>query len=76
LLPPAPGRPIRIEHEYTRASALAYLAAWDVHRARLLGRCERRNAIAAFDRLIAQIMRQAPYRSARRRVPDRGQRFL
>lgn len=65
-LPPAAGRPIRIEHEYTRAGALAYLAAWDVHRASLFGRCERRNSIAAFDRLIAQIMRQAPYRSARR----------
>ncbi len=31
-LPPAPGRPIYVEHEYMRAGALAYLAAWDVHR--------------------------------------------
>jgi len=28
--------------------SLAYLAAWDVHRARLFGRCERKNSIAAF----------------------------
>ena len=27
-LPPAPGRPIYVEHEYVRAGALAYLAAW------------------------------------------------
>src|SRR6058998_645929 len=27
--PPAPGRPMRIEHEYERKGAWAYLAAWD-----------------------------------------------
>ena len=35
-------------------------------RAKLFGRCARRSGIAAFDRLIAQIRRRAPYRSARR----------
>ena len=64
-LPPAPGRPLRVEHEYTRAGAWAYLAAWDVHRARLFGRCEHKNGIAAFERLVAQVMAQEPYRSAR-----------
>jgi DDE superfamily endonuclease len=65
-LPPAPGRPIYIEHEYARAGALAYLAAWDVHRAKLFGRCERKNGIAAFHRLVGQVLGQQPYRSARR----------
>ena len=65
-LPSAPGRAIYVEHEYARAGALAYLAAWDVHRARLFGRCERKNSIAAFHRLVGQIMRREPYRSARR----------
>ena len=65
-LPPAPGRPIYVEHEYMRAGALAYLAAWDVHRARLFGRCERKNTIAAFHRLVGQVMGQEPYRSAHR----------
>ena len=51
-MPPAPGRPIYVEHEYARVGALAYLAAWDVHRARLFGRCERKNSIAAFHRLV------------------------
>ena len=65
-LAPAPGRPLRVEHEYARAGALAYLAAWDVHRARLFGRCERKTGIAPFECLVAQVMGQEPYRSARR----------
>jgi hypothetical protein len=39
-LPPAVARVMRVEHEYERGGALAYLAAWDVHQARLFGRCE------------------------------------
>jgi len=64
--PLAPGRPLRVEPEYTRAGAWAYIAAWDVHRARVFGRCEAKTGIAPFDRLVAQVMRQEPYRSARR----------
>jgi len=65
-LPPGPGRPIYVEHEYARTGAWAYIAAWDVHRAKLFGRCERKTGIVPFDRLVAQVMRQHPYRSARR----------
>jgi hypothetical protein len=65
-LPPAPGRSVRVEHEYARTGALAYLAAWDVHRARLFGRCERKTGIVPFERLVARVMGQEPYRSARR----------
>ena len=43
-LPPAPGRRIYVEHEYVRAGALAYLAAWDAQRAKLFGRCERKSS--------------------------------
>ncbi len=64
--PPGPGRPRRVEHEYARAGAWAYMAAWDVQRARVFGRCEAQTGIAPFDRLVAQVMRQEPYRSARR----------
>jgi hypothetical protein len=39
-LAPGPARPMRVEHEYFRMGALTYLAAWDVHRAKLFGRCE------------------------------------
>jgi hypothetical protein len=65
-LPPTSGRPIYLEHEYARCGAWAYIAAWDVHRAKLFGRCERKTGIAPFERLVAQVMRQEPYRSARR----------
>jgi hypothetical protein len=45
---------------------LAYLATWDVHRARLFSRRKRKNGIAAFERLVARVMGREPYRSARR----------
>ena len=65
-LPPAPGRPMRVEHEYERAGALAYLAAWDVHRGKVFGRCENTTGILPFGRLVDQVMSQEPYRSAHR----------
>jgi DDE superfamily endonuclease len=64
--PPRPGVPMRLEHEYKRMGAWAYLAALDVHRARIFGRCERRSTIVAFDRLVAQVMNRRPYHDARR----------
>jgi DDE superfamily endonuclease len=64
--PPAAGRPVRVEHEYARAGALAYLAAWDVHRAQVFGRCEPTTGIEPFERLVAQVMTSQPYASARR----------
>ena len=64
--PPAPGLAGRVEHEYERRGALAYFAAWDVHRARVFGRCEPKTGIAPFGRLVEQVMRQEPYASARR----------
>ena len=65
-LPPAAARPMRVEHEYFREGAWSYLAAWDVHRAKLFGRCEKKNGIAPTDRLIAEVMSQEPYQSAER----------
>jgi len=65
-LPPASHRPQYVEHEYERKGAWAYLAAWDVRRAKVFGRCEKRTGIGPFDRLVAQVMSQEPYRSARR----------
>ena len=64
--PPGPGRSIRVEHRYKRMGAWAYLAAWDVRRAKVFGRCEHQTGIAPFDRLVAQVMSRAPYRSADR----------
>jgi hypothetical protein len=64
--PPGPGRTMRVEHEYKRKGAWAYLAAWDVRRAKIFGRCERKTGIVPFRRLISQVMSQEPYRSAPR----------
>jgi hypothetical protein len=57
---------MRMEHEYERKGALAYLAAWDVHRAKLFGRCEPKNGIQPFGRLVDEVMREEPYASADR----------
>jgi transposase len=65
-LPPGRARMMRIEHEYERAGAVAYLAAWDVHRGQAFGRCEATTGIAPFERLVEQVMTAEPYASARR----------
>jgi hypothetical protein len=65
-LPPQPGRAMRVEFEYERGGALAYLAAWDVRQAKIFGRCESTTGIEPFGRLVQQVMQQKPYRRARR----------
>lgn len=64
--PPRPHCDTRVEHEYARAGAWAYLAALDVHRAKVFGRCEKTTGIDPFSRLVDQVMSQTPYRDARR----------
>jgi hypothetical protein len=63
---PCSGKPMKVEHEYTRGGALTYLAAWDVHRARIFGRCEAKSGIVPFSRLVNQVMSQTPYKTAHR----------
>ena len=63
---PAPGRVQRVEHDYDRGGALCYLAAWDVDRGRLIGRCEQHTGIVPFGRLVEQVMTAEPYARARR----------
>ena len=65
-LAPAPGRVRRVEHEYDRGGALQYLAAWDVRRGYVMGRCEPKTGIKPFGRLVAQVMERQPYRTADR----------
>jgi hypothetical protein len=65
-LPTKPGLAMKVEHEYKRLGAWAYLAALDVHRMRIFGRCESKNGIEPFDRLVDMVMRRSPYRDARR----------
>jgi hypothetical protein len=63
---PMAGTCMRVENEYTRGGSLAYIAAWDVKRAKVFGRCESRSGIVPFDRLVNDVMIQEPYLSAKR----------
>jgi hypothetical protein len=65
-LPPGPGRARRVEFEYERGGTLAYLAAYDVHRARLMGTAAPKTGIVPFTALVDRVMNGEPYRSARR----------
>jgi transposase len=65
-LPPGKARMMRVNHEYKRGGALAYLAAYDVHQARVFGRCAPSTGIAPFMALVEQVMTCEPYASAKR----------
>ena len=65
-LPPGKARAMRVQHDYKRRGALAYLAAWDVHRGQVTGRCEHTTGITPFSRLAEQVMTAEPYASADR----------
>ena len=65
-LSPAPGRPASVENAYARGGALQYLAAWDVRRGYVMGRCEPTTGIAPFGRLVDQVLAEEPYRSGER----------
>jgi transposase len=65
-LPPAPRRIRRQEFEYRRGGTLAYLAAYDVHAARVIGRTAPTTGIEPFSALVEQVMTTEPYASAAR----------
>jgi transposase len=65
-LPPGAARTMRVNHEYDRGGAVAYLAAYDVHRARVFGHCSAKTGIIPFMTLAEQVMTQEPYASAKR----------
>jgi transposase len=65
-LAPGQARAMRVNHEYKRGGALAYLSAYDVHQAKVFGRCEATTGIVPFMALVAQVMAQEPYASAKR----------
>lgn len=45
---------------------MQYLAAWDVHRGIILGRCEAKTGIVPFSRLVDQLLETPPYDQAER----------
>ena len=66
VIAPTTGRYGRVEHEYKRMGALAYMAAWDVQQAKIFGVCRTSTGIDSFHDLVDHVMGQQPYRSARR----------
>lgn len=65
--PARPGRqPIRVEAEYRRHGTLAYLAAYDVHQAQVIGHCAPTTGIEPFTALVTKVMSREPSASARR----------
>ena len=65
-LAPAPARTRRVEFEYRRGGTLAYFAAYDVHRAQVIGTIAPRTGIEPFADLVHVVMTTEPYASARR----------
>jgi hypothetical protein len=63
--PTQAGQSRRVEFEYERGGSLAYLAAWDVRRAKIFGCCDPTTGIVPFDGLVQQVMNQKPYRQAK-----------
>ncbi len=65
--PPRPARrPMLVESEYRRHGTLAYLAAYDVHHAQVIGHCAPTTGIAPFTDLVTKVMTREPYASAQR----------
>ncbi|HWD08183.1 MAG TPA: IS630 family transposase [Actinomycetota bacterium] len=62
--PAGPGRLARVEFEYERGGTLAYMAAYDIHAARLFGSVADKTGIVPFMALAEQVMATEPYASA------------
>jgi transposase len=65
-MPAAPGRPVRVEHEYARHGALALLAGLDVRTGRVFASTPATTGIAPFMDLAGQVMARPEYRHAPR----------
>lgn len=55
-----------VGHEYERMGALAYMAAWDVRPAKVLGLCRHCTGLESFHDPVDLVIRQEPCRSAHR----------
>ncbi len=62
----APGKPVRVEHEYVRHGALALLAGLDVHTGKVFAATPATTGIKPFMDLIGQVMSRPEYTSAPR----------
>jgi hypothetical protein len=60
---------MRVENGYGRCGAWAYLAALDVHHARIFGRVESTTGIAPFTNVVEQVMTRPPYKRLQAQFP-------
>ncbi|MFD6895364.1 transposase [Rhodococcus sp. NPDC060086] len=65
-IPTGLGKTMCVNHDYRRGGALGYLAAYDVHRATVFGRCESSTGIDPFTRLVDRVMSVELYASSAR----------
>lgn len=65
-LPAAPGRPVRVEHEYVRHGALALLAGLDIRTGQVFASTPKTTGIVPFTDLVAQVMARPEYQDASR----------
>jgi transposase len=65
-LPAAPGRAVRVEHEYVRHGALALLAGLDVHTGKVFASTPETTGIIPFMDLAGQVMERPEYKNAPR----------
>jgi transposase len=64
--PAAPGKPVRVEHEYVRHGALALLAALDIRTGKVFASTPKTTGIVPFMDLIGQVMDRPEYANAPR----------
>jgi transposase len=64
--PAGPRHLPQVEFEYERGGTLAYMGAYDVDRARLVGSVAEKTGIVPFMELVDRVMAQEPYTSANR----------
>src|SRR6266852_991149 len=62
----APGKPVRVEHEYVRHGALALLAGLDVHTGKVFAATPATTGLKPFMDLIGQVMSRPEYNNAPR----------
>jgi transposase len=65
-LPSARGKPVRVEHEYTRHGALALLAGMDVRTGTVFAATPATTGITPFMDLVGQVMARPEYKNAPR----------
>ncbi len=68
-LPPGKARTMRVNHDYDRVGALAYLAAYDVGQAQVFGQCAPSTGIEPFMALDVAHLSPSPTRATQSIIP-------